>query len=204
MTSPVDICNIALSHLGDAGNVASIDPPEASTQARHCARFFPVARDEVLESHCWRFNTRRKALTSVVLPDAVDGEWLYAYALPAECLRPFAVYVPGVTDRGRTEDFSVETADDGSQVLYANVDAAYLKYVVRVTDTSRFPPSVVMAVSARLARHLANPLTRSADTVKAMEELYLRTKSHAEALDGDTQSTEEWRNEVEPVWVSNR
>lgn len=204
MASVVDICNIALSHLGEAGNVASIDPPEASTQARMCARFYPVARDEALEAHAWRFNTRRKALASVDLPAAVDGEWDYAYALPTDCLRPFAVYVPGVTEQGKTEDFTIETSSDGSQVLYANVDEAYLKYVVRVTDTSRFPPSFVTALSYLLARYLANPITRSAEHVKAMDALWRQTKSTAEALDGDTQSAEDWRLEREPVWVAAR
>lgn len=204
MASPVDICNVALSHLGDAGNVASIDPPEASTQARFCARFYPVARDEVLESHTWRFNTRRKALASLSLPASVTGEWSYAYALPAGCLRPFAVYVPGVTEVGRTEDFSVETTDDGTPVLYTNVEGAYLKYVVSVTDTALFPPSVRALVAARLATYLALPLTRSADVQKAAEAIYLRAKASAEALDGDTQSTEEWRSEREPPWVAAR
>lgn len=204
MASAVDICNVALSHLGDAGNVASIDPPEASTQARLCARFYPIARDEVLESHTWRFNTRRKALTSVALPTAVGGEWSYAYALPTACLRPFAVYVPGVTAPGRTEDFTIETADDGSEILFTGVDEAYLRYVVSVTDVSRFPPSVRALIAARLAVYLANPITRNADTVKAMEALYQRAKAQAEALDGDTQSTEEWRSEFESPWVAAR
>lgn len=204
MASPVDICNIALAHLGDAGNVASIDPPEASTQARYCARFYPLARDEVLESHTWRFNTRRKALNSVILPATVEGEWAYAYALPADCLRPFAVYVPGVTEVGKTEDYVIEAADDGSQVLYTDAAGAYLKYVVSVTDASRFPPSVVSLVAARLAVHLANPITRSDEKLKFAEGLFERAKSRAEALDGDTQSSEDWRSGFEPPWVAAR
>ena len=33
MSSVVDICNIALSRLGDRATVTSIDPPEGSAQA---------------------------------------------------------------------------------------------------------------------------------------------------------------------------
>lgn len=204
MASAIDVCNLALTHIGDPGNVASIDPPEASTQGRYCARLYPLARDEVLEAHSWRFNTRRKVLTSLALPDSVAGEWSYAYALPAECLRPAAVYVPGVTDPGRTEDFSVETADDGSQILYTNVDGAYLKYLVRVTDTSRWPPSVVDLVAWRLAGKLAHPITQSDDKYKRAETGYARAFAYATSLDAATQSTEEWRDDQAPDWVTMR
>ena len=36
MASDVQICNIALAHLGDTATVASINPPEGSAQAEHC------------------------------------------------------------------------------------------------------------------------------------------------------------------------
>lgn len=204
MASPVDICNRALTYIGDPGNVASIDPPEASTQGRYCARLFPVARDELLEAHTWRFNTRRRALTSVPLPKTVEGEWAFAYALPADCMRPFAVYVPGVTEVGRTEDFAIELGENGAQVVYANVEGAHLKYVIRVADTSVYPPSVVDALAYLLASKLASPLTRSGELIGSMVTLYQRAFAHASALDAGAQSTEEWREEKAPGWVSGR
>ena len=204
MASAVDVCNLALTHIGDPGNVASIDPPEASPQGRYCARFYPIARDEVLEAHTWRFNTRRKALTSLPLPDAVAGEWSYAYSLPNECLRPFAVYVPGQTEVGKTEDFTVETADDGNQIVYANVPCAYLKYVVRVVDTNRWPPSFVDALAWKLATKLANPITQSDDKVKRALAGYQMAYAQATAMDAGTQSTEDWRKEEAPGWVDGR
>lgn len=51
MASEVDICNLALARLGDNATVASIDPPEGSAQAEHCARFYAIARDSLLEMH---------------------------------------------------------------------------------------------------------------------------------------------------------
>ena len=59
MSSEVAICNLALAHLGDSATVASIDPPEGSAQSEHCARFYPIARDALLEMHAWKFATRR-------------------------------------------------------------------------------------------------------------------------------------------------
>ena len=66
MASAVDICNLALSRIGDIASVQSIDPPEASAQAIHCARFYPVARDSMLERHPWGFATLRKTLKSIM------------------------------------------------------------------------------------------------------------------------------------------
>ncbi len=49
MPSVVDLCNLALAYLGDDATVASIDPPEGSAQAEHCQRFYPIARDTLLQ-----------------------------------------------------------------------------------------------------------------------------------------------------------
>ena len=62
MASEVEICNLALAHLGDEATVASIDPPEGSAQAEHCQRFYPVSRNSLLEMHDWAFATKRATL----------------------------------------------------------------------------------------------------------------------------------------------
>ena len=36
MASAIDICNLSLSHLGESPDIASIDPPEGSSYAKHC------------------------------------------------------------------------------------------------------------------------------------------------------------------------
>ncbi|NBQ76422.1 MAG: hypothetical protein EBU14_13895, partial [Acetobacteraceae bacterium] len=65
MASEVDICNLALANLGDTATVASINPPEGSAQSEHCSRFYPIARDTLLEMHNWNFSTRRILLPEV-------------------------------------------------------------------------------------------------------------------------------------------
>ena len=37
MATEVDICNLALAHLGDNATIASLKPPEGSAQAEHAA-----------------------------------------------------------------------------------------------------------------------------------------------------------------------
>lgn len=99
--SEVVICNLALAHLGDTATVASISPPDDSVQAQLCARFYPVARDALLEMAAWGFATRRVSLA--LLQEAVDGSsprvypdkspatWRFMYALPNDALNVLAV-----------------------------------------------------------------------------------------------------------------
>jgi len=47
VASTVDICNLALGYLGDTATVSSLNPPDGSAQAQHCARFYPIARTSI-------------------------------------------------------------------------------------------------------------------------------------------------------------
>ena len=89
MPSVVEICNLALAHLGDDATVASIDPPEGSAQSEHCARFYPIARDSLLQMHTWSFASRRVSLAQVTMPYTM---WKYAYGVPADMLTAVAVH----------------------------------------------------------------------------------------------------------------
>ena len=65
MASETDICNLALARLGDAALVSSISPPDGSAQAGHCAAFYPMVRDYLLERYAWSFSLTRAALTQL-------------------------------------------------------------------------------------------------------------------------------------------
>ena len=99
--SEVTICNLALSHLGDTAAVASIRPPDSSIQAQLCARFYPMARNSLLEMGQWGFATKRIQPAQVPLPTYTDadgntepGTWRFAYAVPADLVNAIAVLSP--------------------------------------------------------------------------------------------------------------
>lgn len=148
MASEVDICNLALSHLGDGATVSSIDPPEGSAQAENCAIYYPMARDTLLEMHPWAFAMMRKALP---LMAGRVGEGLFCYGLPPDCLRVVSV----LSENGASAHYFRETLSDGQQVLYTDAHDAVLRYVSNVRDTNRFPPLFVTALSWHLASMLA-------------------------------------------------
>ena len=157
MASEVDICNLALGHLGDNATVASLDPPEGSAQAEHCARFYPIARDTLLEAHNWKFATRRATLAVL---DVDSFNWTYAYAEPAGALRVVSI-LPGTamsTDEG--EQFETMGDDEGNALVLTHLEGATALYTVRVTDTTKFSPLFVDALSRLLAAYLAGPVIK--------------------------------------------
>lgn len=182
MASDVVICNLALGHLGDTATVASIDPPEGSAQAEHCARFYPIARDSLLEMHTWGFATRRQQLA---LLSSGWPEWSYCYAMPRNALNIIAVLPPDATDDYSAapavssafdnygagvpdaaggqyipQPFSCEVNEDGAQVIYSDQENAVLRYTSIVSDPTTFSPLFTMALSWHLASMLAGPIIK--------------------------------------------
>jgi hypothetical protein len=186
MASKVNICNLALSHLGDEGTVSSIDPPEGSAQAEHCAMWYPVARDVMLESHDWWFATRRKTLV-LFDPDVVEAHnWSFAYALPNNCLAVRSVTRPGASTLADSEDFELESRDDGSGVVYTNAEEASIRYIVRADDPAKYPGLVTEALSWLLASYLAGPVLKGdagATAAVKCEQVWLNRLNKAAAAD---------------------
>ena len=156
MATEIDICNLALAHLGDDATIASIDPPEGSTQAEQAARFYPIARNTLLESHTWNFASKRSTMPTVI--NTVD-QWEYAYVAPADMMSPVAIISPsaqndyatrmsaGDTPGGITSNYAPtivagqyspqQFAVEGSYI-YTNQENAMLRYQAKITDPSEF------------------------------------------------------------------
>lgn len=186
MASAVDICNLALSRLGDDATVSSIDPPEGSAQAEHCKRFYPIARDVALSKHAWNFAMKRAALA--LLSNVSTAEWEYAYSAPADILSTSAginIYPDGAFTEGGVE-FAVETTTANGVVIYTNVEDAYIRYTSKVTDTTRFTPEFVDSLSYLLASYLAGPVLKGDAGIKMnveMMKLFKITLAEAAASD---------------------
>lgn len=160
MASVVDICNLALSHLGDRANLSSIDPPEGSAQADHCANFWPIARDEALSSYDWGFASRVAPLARLSTED--HPQWQYAYSRPADFLVARDAMFPDgqVVTLDSNFYFEEGTLDNGTTVLFAQFDSAALRYTRRVSTSAMYPPKLVSALSYLLASYLAGPVVK--------------------------------------------
>lgn len=225
MASETDICNMALSHIGDEATVSSIDPPEGSAQADHCARWYPIARDMLIQEHEWSFAKRRIQLAEVTYPYAM---WQHAYAYPDDCLKIFAILPPGAPNdysiglppqpcpypfyghaiipggAYMPQEFDTETDADGNQIILTNQPEALARYVVRVTDTTKFSPMVVMAISRLLASLLAGPVIKGSEGAQvAAGQFTAYQRALAEAITADAQQRRVKPLQVVP-WIAGR
>lgn len=164
MTTEVDICNLALANLGDIANITSINPPEGAAQAAHCARFYPIARDNLLASHAWGFATFRSALAEL---DVTHPNWTYVYSPPSQALSVVSVVSATSTD---PQPYGRENISSGVPAVLTDVGSAYAVYTKVITDTAKFPPLFVSALSWSLAAMLAGPVIKGkAGAAKAIE-----------------------------------
>lgn len=67
MTTNVDLCNMALSQIGEGVDLdLTIDPPNTAN-ARQCALWLPKAREIVLQEAPWTFASKAATLAHVVM-----------------------------------------------------------------------------------------------------------------------------------------
>lgn len=206
MATEVDICNMALGHIGDRAGISAIVPPDGSVQAEHCARFYPIVRDIMLEGHTWRFNTTRALMADLSAAIPPPTNWQYTYAIPNGCLRPLKVLAEGDTEEDGTEEFLVEADPSGVGVLFCNVPQATLRYLMKITDPTKFSPLFVFALSRLLASALAGPIIKGRAGVQEAVRQYqafLLAKAEATAADANTRKTTTYQD-FTPAWLSAR
>jgi hypothetical protein len=221
MASEVDICNLALGHLGDRATVSSINPPEGSAQAEHCARFYPIARDLVLEAHEWGFATKRGNLA--LLSDTPPPGFQFVYQLPSDCrniidlIDPNALVIFPVDERcGHWGDnaftmppvpYELETRSDGTPIIYTNLENAGIRYVASITDTTKFSAQFVDTVAWLLAGYLAGPVIKG-DTGAQMGATCMKafqvSLGQATANDANNRRRSQAQSQHPAPWIQNR
>jgi len=187
MASVVQICNMALSHIGSEARVASISPPDGSVEAGHCATFYDLARTEMLEPGNWAFALKRVPLAQVTNPSTV---WAYAYAKPADCLRALRIPQPSIAVTvftqdekmvdPHTDDRAGALFDIEGEVILTNTPDAMLIYTQDVTDSTKFPASFTSALSYLLASYLAGPIIKGNESVRIGDAMRQRALSLAD------------------------
>lgn len=191
MAADVDICNLALANLGDDSNIAALN--ENSTQASYCNRFYPLARDTVLQRAGFGFTLRRIVLAQDLI--SLPSSWLYGYSVPSNCLRKIAVLPPDAADDNESVPYAVESISDaGDEVIYTNIQIATLRYVQRVTDTTKYSPLIVNAIARLLSAYLSGPLIKGETGIQVGEsqlKIFEQTAyPQAVASDANSQQTD--------------
>lgn len=183
-TSIVDICNNALQGL-KANRILSLD--DGSEEANLCNQAWPSVRDAVLASHPWNCSMKLAQLQQSATAPA--WKWDYAYPLPSDCIRVFAV-------AGATEEDVANWEVQSGEVL-CNEDAPlYIAYGRSETDPTKYDPLLTKTLEAALAAEIAYPLTVSVTARQAAETMYQNRLREARGVDARQGTT------VEPVTTS--
>lgn len=223
MATEVDICNLSLAHLGDDATIASLSPPEGSAQAQLAARFYPIARDTLLDMHTWDFASKRSSMT---ITSSTVAQWKYAYAAPNDMMNATAIISPtadndyashmGPSDSINTtnspqsagyyvpQQFAVEIDASGNYLIFSNQENAVLRYQSKIIDTSRYSALFTLTLSWHLASMLAGPVIKgdvgAAESKRCTQVMtgYLQKAINADVLNRDIKV-----NHIVP-WTSGR
>ncbi len=165
-TSAIEICNLALNHVG-AGTISSFESP--TKEARTVKLLYNTLRDTVLEDHDWNFARRRQVLA--LLPDTYSG-WDFAYQVPADCLVVRKLYDPsGELDDKIPFEFVCDDAK-GRRLILTDEEDAELIYTCRIENPTLFSTQFRDALSFRIAADLSQPLRGKLDLHGVMMQRY--------------------------------
>ncbi len=175
VSSPADVCNIALTRMGFKDLVGSLyDGSEAS---KKFLTLYAQTRDELLrnDEYDWGFAERNVTLnllksapaTGYFPPNTWNPAanpapgWLFSYSYPDDCLKVRAVKsVPlfGINFDPQPQVFSVDNDNafmPAQRVILCNVPNAVLVYTGQVTNPTTWDVGFVAALATKLERYVA-------------------------------------------------
>jgi hypothetical protein len=180
MASEVEICNLALSHLGVGKEIADLDN-ENSEEAAACRRFYQPTIEKTLQEFPWPFATRFADL-ALVEEDPTE-EWAFSYRYPSTCLKIRRIRSGARQDSAQSRAAYRIASDDTGKLILTDFEDATIEYTWVPEDTGLFDPLFVEAVSYYLAFQIA-PRVAGGDPFKLGERaaaLYQATMARAQA-----------------------
>jgi hypothetical protein len=167
-TTPVSICNSALVKIG-AERIVSLN--DSNERARLCNEQYEKNRDDLLRSHPWNFAVARVELSASV--DAPEFGFAYKFQLPSDCLRVLG------TDLGKYASWKIE-----GRFLHCDFSEVKIKYIQKVTDTSKFDMNFTETLSAKIAADICYSLVQSVTLRDQLQKEYVSRLRDARSFDG--------------------
>lgn len=200
MSSVVDICNLALSWLGEKPIISLDDESDAAALCK--ANYAPL-RDAVLESAEWTFALTRARLVPIVDNNPVWADFSGArFQIPGEIIRVIGVY-----PRVDMELWSALKYEQEDRLIIIRTtlragegaEAIFIRGILRVTDPVKFTPSFEQALAERLAWEMAIPITNSPNIEQGKGQKYMTKVTDATSLNGLSQTSKRLRSS----WLIN-
>lgn len=190
--SDIEICNMALDHLGAKSNIESFE--DKSPEARVCKRWYNPSRRGILAAYDWGW--ARKRITMALHGDTISetasnplaGVWGFRYQYPADCVKARKIQNPNSPPMDQTP-FAVETSLDGTELtILTNAEDAVLVYTWDQTQTNMFSELFVLALPHLLASNIAYTITGKRNITNDEFTIYQGIIAGASAADANERS----------------
>lgn len=171
-TSAVDICNIALGHIGER-RITSIESPKDDREET-MATLYSHVRRVCLREYVWNF-----AQAYAVLARTGDGLGQHEdrYQLPAECVR---VNIVGQYVEDPIQEFDIY----GRELHASSGNQLHLRYNKDVDEVAEMDALFIEVFALRLALAAAYPLSKKKSVVDMVNGLLSIAESKAASVDG--------------------
>lgn len=167
MANKTEICNMAISHLGNSSEIANVDT-ESSQEASACRRFYETAKNATLTDVDWPFATAYFTLN--LIEETPDDEWNYSYRYPVGCLSVRRILSGTRNDSVKSREPYKILKDASGKLIYADKENAKIEYTEDISDPEFFSAEFALALSFRLASYIAPRLT-GGDPFKMKQEM---------------------------------
>lgn len=199
MASKVQIAKLALQHIGDRYDIADLS--ENTPEAEQVNLIFDDVRDMMLRAYPWKFATKYIAPAALAGGPPDTYNWDYAFTYPPDALKILNVVNP--LGRSKTPvDFELAVDEDDIKVIMCNEEEPLIRYIQRISDTTKFDPLFTMALSYRLAQYLAIPITGDRTLMSDMRTLANEELGRA-ATENNNEGIEANQTR-DPDWITAR
>ncbi|MDP7430365.1 MAG: hypothetical protein QGG97_02320 [Flavobacteriales bacterium] len=173
-TSKVDICNLAMDHMG-GGIIVNIDTPTTEQEIK-CARWYDVTRRALLRAHPWGFAKARAAISR----DTTDPthSWADAYNLPSTLVRLNFIGDDSIMD------YKGKYVLEGKQLLLDNSGATSINigYTVDETDVTKFDSLFIDLLAVEIAWRVSFAFNLKPSLKKELREARIELRGEAKAV----------------------
>lgn len=174
-TSPVDVCNLALTRIGEK-HISALDIPNTSIE-KLCAKEYDQARRVCLSTGSWGFARKREKIQKNSYVPEFD--YSSAYDLPGDYIRLLSVgsYIEWQFE----QDYDIQ----GNQlVTVEDDDELSITYIYDHKDVAKWSPGFVKMVSLELAVAIGYTIGKKNGSVERCERQLATAISEATSTNG--------------------
>jgi len=162
INSKIELCNLAISRLGNYGTISNIDAPKSEKEATF-ALCYDIARQTFLKMTMPNFSLARKSLALIV--ETPPEPFSYSYEYPNDCLKILGI--------GNIEDKANNYTIEGNRI-YTNVvhsSGLPIRYIKDIENVTLMSPEFKTGFSWYLAGEVAMDITQDTGKVKIIQQL---------------------------------